>query len=55
MRIAKRKMTVKQFQRHYNEFIENYSYYKSLDLNFDTVMYMRGLSKETFNILIKQI
>lgn len=49
-------MTQQEFNNHYKQFIMNYdSKYKHLDLNFDQVMFMNGVSKEEFNEKIKYV
>lgn len=49
-------MTQQEFNKHYKEFIMEYdSKYKHLDLNFDTVMKMNGVSDDEFKEKIKHV
>lgn len=56
MKVTKRKMTVEKFNEHYMEYVRNFkSKYNCLDLNFKESMFMKGLSEDEFDVLIKQI
>tara|TARA_R110000803_G_scaffold48512_1_gene100758 strand:- start:277 stop:426 length:150 start_codon:yes stop_codon:yes gene_type:complete len=47
-------MTVKEFSKHYEEYIEGFVLYgKTMDLNFKQYMFMKGLSEEEFDKLNK--
>ena len=49
-------MTQAEFNKNYLEYVTNFdAKYKHLDLNFDTIMFMRGVSKEEFNEKIKYV
>jgi len=49
-------MTQAEFNTHYKEYIHSFNEkYRHLDLNFDTIMLMKGVSKEEFNELIKHV
>ena len=49
-------MTQAEFNVHHKEFIKNFdAKYMHLDLNFDSIMFMRGVSKEEFDEKIKYI
>ena len=48
-------MTQEEFNKHYKEFIENYSTkYRTMDLDFKMAMFMRGVSTEEFNRMINE-
>jgi len=49
-------MTQQEFNTHYKDYISNWDKkYKHLDLNFDTIMFMKGVSKEEFQTKIKNV
>ena len=49
-------MTQAEFNTHYKEYLSSWEKkYKHLDLNFDMVMFMRGVSKEEFNEKIQYV
>ena len=49
-------MTQQEFNKHYKDYISNWSEkYQHLDLNFDTIMLMKGVSKEEFQTKIKHV
>jgi hypothetical protein len=49
-------MTQAEFNTHYKEYLSSWEKkYKHLDLNFDMVMFMRGVSKEEFDEKIKYV
>ena len=49
-------MTQEEFNTHHKEFLMSFnSKYRLLDLDFKTVMTMKGLSEEEFDQKIKQI
>ena len=49
-------MTQAEFNKHYKDYISNFTEkYQHLDLNFDTIMFMKGVSKEEFQTKIKHV
>ena len=49
-------MTQAEFNTHYLEYIHSYNEkYKFMDLNFDTIMLMKGVSKEEFDEKINHV
>ena len=49
-------MTQAEFNTHYLEYLHSYNEkYKFMDLNFDTIMLMKGVSKEEFDEKIKHV
>ena len=49
-------MTQIEFNKHYKEYLSSWEKkYKHLDLNFDTIMLMQGVSREEFNEKIKHV
>ena len=49
-------MTQQEFNKHYKDYISNFTEkYQHLDLNFDTIMFMKGVSKEEFQTKIKHV
>jgi hypothetical protein len=49
-------MTQVEFNKHYKDFIKNYSSkYKAMDLNFDQVMKMYGVKDDEFKEKIKYV
>ena len=49
-------MTQAEFNTHYLEYIHSYNEkYKFMDLNFDTIMLMKGVSKEEFDQKINHV
>lgn len=49
-------MTQEEFNQHHKDFIKNYSQkWVGMDLNFDTIMIMNGLSREEFDEKMKNL
>lgn len=49
-------MTQAEFNKHYKDYISNFTEkYQHLDLDFNTIMFMKGVSKEEFQTKIKHV